>query len=89
MNKLTLRNFLFIFSTIISILYSSSSMSNILDITTPAKQLIIYDHEVDQVLFQINADELMKPASMAKVMTAYIVFDRIKDTNTLQEHKNY
>ena len=54
-------------------------MSNILDITTPAKQVIIYDHEVDQVLFQKNADELMKPASMAKVMTAYIVFDRIKD----------
>ena len=79
MNKLTLRNFLFIFSTIISILYSSSSMSNILDISTPAKQVIIYDHEVDQVLFQKNADELMKPASMAKVMTAYIVFDRIKD----------
>ena len=79
MNKLTLRKFLFIFSIIISILYSSSSMSNILDITTPAKQVIIYDHEVDQVLFQKNADELMKPASMAKVMTAYIVFDRIKD----------
>ena len=79
MNKLTLRKFFFIFSIIISILYSSSSMSNILDITTPAKQVIIYDHEVDQVLFQKNADELMKPASMAKVMTTYIVFDRIKD----------
>ena len=79
MNKLTLRKFLFIFSLILSILFSSSSMSNILDITTPAKQVIIYDHEVDQVLFQKNADELMKPASMAKVMTAYIVFDRIKD----------
>ena len=79
MNKLTLRKFLFIFSLILSILCSSSSMSNILDITTPAKQVIIYDHEVDQVLFQKNADELMKPASMAKVMTAYIVFDRIKD----------
>ena len=79
MNKFTLRNFLFIFSLILSTLYSSISMSNILDITTPAKQVIIYDHEVDQVLFQKNADELMKPASMAKVMTAYIVFDRIKD----------
>jgi len=79
MNKLTLRKFLFIFSLILSILFSSSSMSNILDITTPAKQVIIYDHEVDQVLFKKNADELMKPASMAKVMTAYIVFDRIKD----------
>ena len=55
------------------------SSSKILDIQTPAKQVIIYDHEVDEVLFEKNADQLMKPASMAKVMTSYIVFDRIKD----------
>ena len=55
------------------------SFSKILDIKTPAKQVIIYDHEVDQVLFEKNADQFMKPASMAKVMTSYIVFDRIKD----------
>ena len=55
------------------------SFSKILDIKTPAKQVIIYDHEVDEVLFEKNADQLMKPASMAKVMTSYIVFDRIKD----------
>ena len=55
------------------------SSSKILDIKTPAKQVIIYDHEVDEVLFEKNADQLMKPASMAKVMTSYIVFDRIKD----------
>ena len=57
----------------------NNSFSKILDIKSPAKQLIIYDHEVDQVLFEKNADQLMKPASMAKVMTSYIVFDRIKD----------
>ena len=55
------------------------SSSKILDIQTSAKQVIIYDHEVDEVLFEKNADQLMKPASMAKVMTSYIVFDRIKD----------
>ena len=55
------------------------SNSKILDIKTPAKQVIIYDHEVNEVLFEKNADQLMKPASMAKVMTSYIVFDRIKD----------
>ena len=55
------------------------SFSKILDVKTPAKQVIIYDHEVDEVLFEKNADQLMKPASMAKVMTSYIVFDRIKD----------
>ena len=64
------------------ILYSGNikkSFSKILDIKTPAKQVIIYDHEVNEVLFEKNADQLMKPASMAKVMTSYIVFDRIKD----------
>ena len=55
------------------------SFSKMLDIKTPAKQVIIYDHEVEEVLFEKNADQLMKPASMAKVMTSYIVFDRIKD----------
>ena len=63
------------------IIKSNPSFSNILDITTPAKQVIIYDHEADEVLFEKNSDDLMKPASMAKVMTAYIVFDRIKDNS--------
>ena len=55
------------------------SFSKTLDIKTQAKQVIIYDHEINEVLFEKNADQLMKPASMAKVMTSYIVFDRIKD----------
>ncbi len=69
---------LFLCTNIINI---NSSFSNILDITTPAKQVIIYDHEANKVLFEKNADNFMKPASMAKVMTAYIVFDRIKDNS--------
>ena len=68
----------FIISTLI-IFFSNQSFSNILDITTPAKHVVIYDHEVDEILYEKNGDEIMKPASMAKVMTAYIVFDRIKD----------
>ncbi len=64
---------------ILSFVNLKESSSKILDIKTPAKQVIIYDHEVDEVLFEKNADQLMKPASMAKVMTSYIVFDRIKD----------
>ncbi len=67
--------FLFLIFCLISI---KISYSKILDITSPAKQLIIYDHEVDQILFEKNSEQFMKPASMAKVMTAYIVFDRIK-----------
>ena len=69
----------FIISTLIILFFSNQSFSNLLDITTPAKHVVIYDHEVDKILYEKNADEIMKPASMAKVMTAYIVFDRIKD----------
>ena len=68
-----------IFLTLIIIFFSNPLFSNALDITTPAKHVVIYDHEVDQILYEKNGDEIMKPASMAKVMTAYIVFDRIKD----------
>ena len=67
------------FLILLLVLFSKQSFSNFLDITTSAKHVVIYDHEVDEILFEKNGDEIMKPASMAKVMTAYIVFDRIKD----------
>ena len=68
-----------VFSGFVLFFFSSQSFSNIIDISTPAKQVVIYDHEVDQILFEKNGNAIMKPASMAKLMTAYIVFDRIKD----------
>ena len=60
-------------------IWMKKSISQLLDIKSPAKQVIIYDHEADEVLFEKNADQIMKPASMAKVMTAYIIFDKLKD----------
>ena len=80
MSKLTINFYLiFLFVLTFNLILVKNSVSQILDITTPAKQVMIYDHEADEVLFEKNADELMKPASMAKVMTAYIVFDKLKD----------
>ena len=78
-----INRYFFLFNVFLCFIIISikSSFSNILDITTPAKQVIIYDHEANEVLFEKNSDDLMKPASMAKVMTAYIVFDRIKDNS--------
>ena len=71
----------FIFNFLFYFIFGLSALSNaqILDITTPAKQVVIYDHEADEILFEKNSNNLMKPASMAKVMTSYIVFDKIKD----------
>ena len=37
------------------------SISQLLDIKSPAKQVIIYDHEADEVLFEKNALGLNVP----------------------------
>ncbi len=45
---------------------------------TKAKQAIVLDYDSGSVLFQKNADELMPPASMAKLMTMEVVFDALR-----------
>ena len=60
---------------------------NILKLKTPAKQVILYDHETKKILFEKNSNEIMKPASMAKIMTAYIVFDRLQEGSLSLEDK--
>ncbi len=43
-----------------------------------AKQAILYDMTTNTVLFEKDADELVPPSSMTKIMTAYIIFDELK-----------
>ena len=45
---------------------------------TRAKQAILMDSGSGKVLFEKNADELMHPASMSKIMTMIMVFERLK-----------
>jgi D-alanyl-D-alanine carboxypeptidase (penicillin-binding protein 5/6) len=45
---------------------------------TAAKAAIIMDYRTGVVLFEKNADERIPPASMSKLMTAYMIFDRLK-----------
>jgi len=46
---------------------------------TSASEAIVIDAETGAVLFEKNADELTPPSSMTKIMTAYLVFERLKD----------
>lgn len=46
---------------------------------TSAKQALILDYETGAVLFAKNADHLMQPASMTKLMTLYLLFDKLKN----------
>ena len=47
-------------------------------ITTSAEYAILIDADTNTVLFEKNADELMAPASMSKLMTMAVVFDALK-----------
>lgn len=48
-------------------------------IETPAKYAILMDAETGLVMFEKNADELMAPASMSKLMTTEMLFYRLKN----------
>src|SRR5580704_12667830 len=45
---------------------------------TEAKHALIIEVETGTVLFDKNGEERMPPASMSKIMTAYVVFDMLK-----------
>ena len=44
---------------------------------TPAKQAILIDHATGTVLFSKNSEQAMPPSSMSKLMTLYMLFDRL------------
>jgi len=46
---------------------------------TVAKQMIMIDAKTGTVLMEKNADELMHPASMSKLMTIWLVFQKLRD----------
>ena len=46
---------------------------------TVAKQMIMLDAKTGTVLMEKNADELMHPASMSKLMTLWMVFQKLRD----------
>ncbi|WP_254434758.1 D-alanyl-D-alanine carboxypeptidase family protein [Magnetospirillum sp. UT-4] len=48
-------------------------------IETSARQAYIVDFKTGRVMLEKNADELMVPSSMSKLMTAYLVFEKLKE----------
>ena len=75
----TLKALLMSMMMFISSFVTSSMAFAQADFPTVAKQAYIIDFESGRVLLEINADAPMKPASMAKIMTLYIAFKRIKE----------
>ena len=52
-----------------------------------AKSYLLYDYSSQQTLVEQNGDERMEPASLTKLMTAYLAFDALKHgTLALQQN---
>ena len=47
----------------------------------PASGYLLLDFNSNQVLAEKNADERLEPASLTKIMTAYVVFKELKEGN--------
>ena len=71
MNKI---NF-FLITFIITISFNAYS------IDTKADQAVVIDFDTNEILFEKNSNIKIIPASMTKIMTVYVAFDRIKNTD--------
>ena len=48
-------------------------------IESVAKQAIVYDMQTNSIIYEKNADELMSPSSMSKLLTVYYVFKKLNN----------
>lgn len=72
MHKLSVNKILFCITLVLGLVGTSANA-----LETKAKQVYLYCPQTGTVLFELNADQLMPPSSMTKIMTAYLLFDRI------------
>lgn len=66
----------FISLTAAATIFAASASAQSID--TPARNAYVIDLATDTVLLNKNADVPMPPASMSKLMTIYMVFERLK-----------
>ena len=78
MNKLLLIIIVFLFN------YNSISFANF-DVN--ARTAIVIDYHSDKVLYEVDADIQIYPASMTKIMTTIVAFDLIKKNKLSLEDK--
>ena len=68
-------------------LLSAVMCTSVVALPTKAKQALVVDYSTGRTLLAKNADTPMHPASMTKMMTAFMVFDRLKSGTLSLETK--
>lgn len=59
------------------VILGNASMAQAIE--TKAKNLILMDYETGEYLYTKDAQKMIPPASMSKLMTVYIIFSKLKD----------
>lgn len=72
------RNRLFISTVLVSGMVLGIA-SAVQAIETKAKNLILMDYDTGQYLYAKDAEKMIPPASMSKLMTVYMIFEKLKD----------
>ena len=62
--------------------------TKIFAIDTKAEQAIVIEFNTNEVLFEKNSNNRIIPASMTKIMTVYVAFDRIKKSEFFNTWNN-
>ncbi len=85
----TFKHAVFVCVAIISLLFIASSSASAIEFSTKAKQAYLIDARTGTVLFAKNENDLIPPASLAKIMTMEVVFDALKRGEiTLEDQYN-
>ena len=63
------------------------NLSYVFGIETISTHAVIYDYQTNEILFEKNAHEKTPPASTTKILTCYIVFDKINNGSLSLEDK--
>ena len=67
------------FLTAVAVLLLSAAASGAQTLETNARFALMTDYDTGQEMISIDPDARMYPASMTKLMTAYLVFERLKN----------
>ncbi|QDO99074.1 D-alanyl-D-alanine carboxypeptidase [Ferrovibrio terrae] len=65
-------------AAVVAVAVARPSFAQLGQVETLAKQMILLDYDTGTVIFEKNADELMPPSSMSKLMTAFMVFEQLE-----------
>ena len=84
------------FLILFAVLFVANAFATTESFTTKAKSAYLIDYDSNAEIFSKNADVLMPPSSMLKLMTLAVLFDKVKngelkldDTLTVSENAHY